>query len=453
MKILLTVHQFVPEYASGTEILTFSVAKELLRRGHRVFVFTGFPSQHLVQPDHELQLNRYEIEGVSVYRYYYLLKPTAEQATLTEIEHNNYQASRFFEDIIADVQPDIIHFFHLSRLGTGLIDVANAKGILAYSTPTDFWTFCLTSQMLLPDGSPCTGPSMRSGNCVKHIATLNRGSRINKYIQMLPTPMVDVGLAVTRNILPALHPLGHEIKALSHRCTFNVSRVNTLKAIFSPNQWMTKMLVANGVKANLIRQSAFGIDVLGYENQSQVRTGMARTIGFVGSLAPHKGCHILIQAFKQLNIANLQLKIYGRLEDFPDYVAELKTLAADDETIVFCGTFPNDQIATVLSALDVLVVPSLWYENTPLVLYSAFAAHCPVITSDFPGMSEVVRHQQNGLLFPAGDINALTEQLRLLATTPDLLGKLSVTCKPPRSIASYVDELETTYQADLASKT
>jgi|WetSurSiteA1Bulk_404760.scaffolds.fasta_scaffold00317_3 glycosyltransferase involved in cell wall biosynthesis len=459
VKILLTVHQFVPDYTSGTEVLAFSVAKELLRRGHQVFVFTGFPAQHLAEPilSYDSRLDRYEIEGISVYRYYHALQPTADQPIVTEIEYDNHLATRFFSEIVQEVQPDIIHFFHLSRLGTGLIDVANAQEILAYSTPTDFWTFCLTSQLLLDDGSPCQGPSMTSGNCVKHIAMLTQGPRAKKYLPMIPTPLVDVALTLTKSFLPSLHPLGYEIQALVNRRAFNVTRVNTLKTIFSPNQWMTQMLIRNGVNAGLIRQSAFGIDIAGYESESQKRTGVAQTIGFVGTLLPHKGCHILIQAFKQLNLPNLRLKIYGNYNQPPDYspeyCAELQALADNSEAIEFCGTFPNTQIAAVLNGLDVLVVPSLWFENTPLVVYSAFAAHCPVVASDFPGMSEVVLHEQNGLVFPAGDIDALAEHLRSLATEPHLLANLSAGCKPPKSIAAYVDELESTYQADLTSKT
>jgi glycosyltransferase involved in cell wall biosynthesis len=212
---------------------------------------------------------------------------------------------------------------------------------------------------------------------------------------------------------------------------------------------MTKTLIHNGVNAELICPSAFGIDISGYDNHIRQHNKTTLTIGFVGTLSPHKGCHILIQAFKQLNLPNVTLKIYGNPNEFPDYCAELKALAGDMESIAFCGTFPNTQIAMVLNDLDTLVVPSLWYENTPLVVYSAFAAQCPVVASDFPGMSEVVLHQENGLVFPAGDIDALTGQLRLLVTTPELLAKLAANCKPPRTISDYVSELEVAYHANI----
>lgn len=449
MKILLTVHQFVPDWSAGTEILTFSTAKELLRRGHEVIVLTGFPAQQNLADDE--RLDRYEIDGVSVYRYHHTMLPSIEQAAVTEIEYDNHLATRLFNDIVEQEQPDIIHFFHFARLGSGLCDVTTHRSILAYFTPTDFWTICPTNQLLLTNGSMCKGPSFASGNCIKHIAMLTRGPKAEKYMPMIPTVVADGIALMAKNFFAKRHPLALEMGAMVNRRSVNVARVNKLQGIFSPSQLMTDTLVNNGVHAELIRSSAFGIDMAGYEH-SQLRTASVRTIGFIGTLSFPKGCHVLINAFKQLNLANLRLKIYGNPAYFPDYAVELNTLAADNTAIEFCGTFPNQQIVEVLSELDVLVVPSLWYENTPLVVYSSLAAHCPVIASDFPGMSEVVHHEQNGLVFPAGDSNALAEQLRLLATSPDLLAKLSANCKPPKSIAEYVNELEATYQADLAGK-
>jgi glycosyltransferase involved in cell wall biosynthesis len=114
-------------------------------------------------------------------------------------------------------------------------------------------------------------------------------------------------------------------------------------------------------------------------------------------------------------------------------------------TIEFRGTFPNDRVAAVLAGLDVLIVPSIWYENTPLVIYSAFAAKCPVVASDFPGMSEVVRDGWNGLTFPAGDIQSLYAQLTRLLNDSTLIESLSANCSLPKSTREYVDELLSLY--------
>jgi glycosyltransferase involved in cell wall biosynthesis len=448
MKILLTVHQFVPEWSAGTEILTFSVAKELMRRGHQVTVFTGFPVAE--NPPADQRIDRYEIEGISVYRYAHAMLATAEQAATTEIEYDNHLATRLFDDLVANVQPDIIHFFHFFRLGSGLIDVAVKRGILAYFTPTDFWTICPTNQLLLTDNTMCKGPSCAAGNCIKHIVMLTRGEKERNFMSKLPTPIADISALLISKLFAKRHHLALEISAMVKRSKLNVARVNQLQRIFSPSRLMTETLVNNGINADLMQSTAFGIDVSGYEH-AQTRTGVARTIGFIGTISETKGCHVLINAFKQLNLPDVRLKMYGSFEHYPDYAASLQALAAECDAIEFCGTFPNQQIAHVLSELDALVVPSLWYENTPLVVYSALAARCPVVASNFAGMSEVVRHNENGLLFTAGDADLLAEALRSLATTADLLPRLSANCQPPKSTVQYVDEIAAVYQHDLAA--
>ena len=88
-----------------------------------------------------------------------------------------------------------------------------------------------------------------------------------------------------------------------------------------------------------------------------------------------------------------------------------------------------------------LVIPSLWYENTPLVIYSAQAAACPVIASNLPGLAAVVVHEHNGLLFEPGNAALLAQQLSRLIDEDELLQRLSHNAHPPKTTATYVDEL------------
>jgi glycosyltransferase involved in cell wall biosynthesis len=348
---------------------------------------------------------------------------------------------------VADIKPDIVHFFHFSRLGAALIDVVRQSDIPAYYTPTDFWSVCPTSQLLLEDGSVCDGPSRHGGNCVKHVAMLTRWGHYSKVVRYLPNAAIDLVAAIAKINVEVNFPFKYEIAALSKRKPFNVSRLNALQGIVSPTQLMTDILVKNGVMQELITQSAYGINVSGYDKaQERFSAKQGITFGYIGTLAPHKGCHVLIQAFVELANNSARLKIYGNPNDFPDYVAELKQAAYGSDAIEFCGTFPNAQIAEVLAGIDALVVPSVWYENTPLVVYSALAAKCPVIASDFAGMSEVIHDGLNGMLFTPRSAAALSECLRRLMIQPELLNKLSKNCQPPKSISTYVDELINLYE-------
>jgi glycosyltransferase involved in cell wall biosynthesis len=444
--ILLTVHQFFPDYKSGTEVLTYSVAKDLLKRGHKVYVLTGYPApKPLVDSK---RLDQYEFDGIHVYRFSHSFVPMGDQGVVTEIEYNNRLAARYFSAVVRKIRPDVIHFFHLSRLGMSLVDVALEQGIPAYMTPTDFWAICPTSQLLLKGGRVCKGPNRWSGNCVKHVAVLNQRGRIKQVATHFPTLLASFGTKLTASGLLPAYPMSAEVAALSKRRTFNVSRMNALGAIISPTRFMTETLVRNGVRRDLIIQSTYGIEVSHYVDQRiRSRTGPIN-FGFIGTLAPHKGCHVLIEAFKRFK-GHARLKIYGNKADFPSYFSEIQALASDDSRIAFCGTFPNAQIAAVLDGIDALVVPSVWYENAPLVIFSALAAKCPVIASNFPGMSELVRDRENGLLFESGNVAQLEAHIAALTDNPDLLIKLSKTCKVPKSTEAYVSELLDVWQKGL----
>ena len=261
-------------------------------------------------------------------------------------------------------------------------------------------------------------------------------------VKYLPNSVVDCISLIANSDMEFKFPFRKDISALSQRPSFNINRLNALNGIVSPTQLMTDVLMRNGVDEKLIVQSAYGIEISGLDAvQRQFDLAKPLIIGYIGTLAPHKGCQILIEAFLNLKSKNTKLKIYGNLFDFKEFVAGLKERTAKCENIEFLGTFPNAQIAEIFAGIDVLVVPSVWYENTPLVIYSALAAKCPVVASNFPGMSEVVRDDWNGLTFPPGDAEGLTQCLQRLQLTAGLLEQFSKNCQKPKSIATYVDEL------------
>jgi glycosyltransferase involved in cell wall biosynthesis len=178
----------------------------------------------------------------------------------------------------------------------------------------------------------------------------------------------------------------------------------------------------------------------------------ALRVGFIGTLAHVKGAHVLLEAIRLLPELNIRVLIYGKEADSADYALALRQLAHGDRRVEFLGTFPNDQIGLILAQMDVLVVPSVWVENTPLVVYSAQAVGCPIVASDVGGVSEVVTHEDNGLLFPPGNPHQLALSLARLAGDRALLAQLSRRARTPKPMSVYVDELVTVYRSLLESR-
>jgi glycosyltransferase involved in cell wall biosynthesis len=440
MRILLTAHQFLPDYFSGTEILTYSVAKELIARGHEVTVFTGYPAK-VALPDNE-RFDHYRHEDIEVYRFHHSYVPMGDQHTVSELEYCNLLVASYFKGLLSHLKPDVIHYFHLSRLSAAVIDVGVAANVPSFFTPTDFWTLCPTSQLLLGNGKMCGGPGPFGGNCVKHVAELTRGEPVRSAMKLIPAVAMEMAARIVGHANFISHPLRAETVALSKRKAFLIARLNALDKIVAPTILMRDALLSNGVSPDKLVHSAYGIDTSSYVKNVRTKTpSEPLRIGFIGTLSEHKGCHVLIEAFNQMSAGSCTLDIYGSPQSFPDYYARLTKLASHNPAIKFRGTFPNEKISDVLDGIDVMVVPSLWYENTPLVIYSAMASGCPAIVSDFPGMTEAVHHEVNGLSFPSGDIRMLRECLQRLIETPELLKELSRNCRPPKSVIGYTTEL------------
>jgi len=148
-----------------------------------------------------------------------------------------------------------------------------------------------------------------------------------------------------------------------------------------------------------------------YLNPVKEKKNRIFTFSYIGTHIPAKGVYLLIEAFKKLK-GNSRLMIWGRPAG--QNTAALKKLTEKSlSPIIFRGEYENQNIVSeVFSETDVVVVPSIWGENSPLVIHEAQACHIPVITADFGGMKEYVAHQTNGLLFEHRSIEDLAKQMQ-----------------------------------------
>ena len=139
---------------------------------------------------------------------------------------------------------------------------------------------------------------------------------------------------------------------------------------------------------------------------------------------PAKGLHILIDSFKGLLHDKARLVIYGKESSYKSalsgYAGRLRAQALQ-KNIEFMGPFGSADLKTVFGNIDVLVVPSIWQENAPLVIQEAFIAGVPVIASRIGGIPELVADSVNGRLFEPGNARELKEMIEDVIEDPDVL--------------------------------
>src|SRR5262249_5758481 len=153
--------------------------------------------------------------------------------------------------------------------------------------------------------------------------------------------------------------------------------------------FLLRRYVGCGLPAHKIVHSKIGMPT----SRVHVKRDGSRGIrfGYIGALHTHKGIELLLEAFRGLE-NRATLTICGSAFNSPvsqNYWQRIQ--AGQRSSVVFRGAYDNENVGAVLADIDVLVVPSLWYENSPLTIQEAFLSSVPVITADKGGMAEAVR--------------------------------------------------------------
>ena len=412
MRIALAVHKLPPESLGGTEIYTWSLARQLARAGHQV---------HLFHPQLGKEIGAAPTQREGVHLWPAPVSSQPGEGPVRQYWHTfrDRAVERSFQEFLDRTQPQIVHFQHVQGVSARLIDLAAPLPRLL--TLHDYWFFCANSQLVRPDRSPCTGPSFACMNCVD--CATDRADLL--WLRRL-RPLVALPFAYRNRYLRRM--------------------VAQIDRFIAPSHFLRQQYVDQGFPGERISVLENGQDparLLLRGRQPWPHPPGRPHFAFLGALAWQKGVHILVEAFNRLP-PEAALTIYGS-EPFPDYAAEVKALAHHPR-IRFAGPVPFEQVGDALDQVDALVVPSLWYENSPLVIQEAYGAGVPVVASRLGALTEKVQDGVNGRLFPAGDVEALARLLGELVAEPSQLAAMAARVTPPPTMQDHVRALTAIYQ-------
>lgn len=441
MRVLLATHFFPPTQSGGTESYTFGLARALRARGHEPFVICAGS----LDADHGWPPRAADdvYEGIPVRR---LSWDWVRAPHPFDTFYDNPAATRIFEEYVREIRPDVVHVTSCYALGAGILGAARAAGCRVLLTLTDFWFLCIRHTLLRGDGALCDGP--KSAVDCQRCLTAGSGS-LRKLTSWISPELAARGLllagrwpAVAR--LPGLrgHTGDADVRLARLRAAFADA-----DAVISPSYFLKSMMVRGGFPEERILVSRHGLDLSWGPQTAPRPTDGTLTVGYLGQVEPLKGVDVAVRAVRSLAAdVPIRLRVYGPLDKNPGYAASLRALAADDRRIEFAGRYRPAELRSILSGLDAVVVPSLWYENAPIVIGEAFAAHRPVLATNLGGMSEAVKDGVNGLLFERGDADGLAAALRRLIDEPGLLARLRDGISAVRTIDQELDELLDLYR-------
>ena len=420
MRIALVVHKFPPTSVGGTEIYTLNLARELSKRGHSVFVFY----RHDEPTDRRGAISWEERDGFTACRVSRAFDYESSHPLAQFLDtFYNPDVEVAFRRFLDEVRPDLVHFQHVMLLSHRLIGLAKLRRLPVLLTLHDYWFICGNSQLIWPDGQICRGKALGL-NCARCALSRAR-SRLLGPLRVLVAPVLQGRDAlVRRSALQADHLI-----APSH---FAINEY--VKAGFPAERFT---YLENGIHAELIQRYARHPTA-----DDRVR------FAYLGSLAWQKGVHVLVEAFRGIPPGDATLRIYGSPNVFPDYAARLHRMA-DPANTSFEGLVPNEEVGRALAEADVVIVPSLWYENSPMVIQEAFAAGVPVIASRIGALTEKVQHGVNGFLCTSGDVGALRETVRSLIEQPGRIQGFRKRIPKPTTVQQHVGKMESVYHTHI----
>ncbi|MDD4149196.1 MAG: glycosyltransferase [Bacteroidales bacterium] len=390
MKIIEIIHGYPPEYNAGSEVYSQSVCNEL-NKYHEVSIFSREENDY--EPDFSIRETITDV-GIPHFRV---------NMARSKDGYNHKLLNENFKDLVIKLKPDVAHIGHLNHLSIGIIDILNELNIPILYTLHDFWLMCPRGQFLQRnfDGSElyqlCT--EQNDEKCADSCYAMyykNTNDKPDKeyWSNWINQRMTDMKLIA--------------------------SKINRFHA---PSRYLMNRFISEFIiPAEKIFYLDYGFP-LHYLRPIRKHKNKPFTFGYIGTHIPAKGINLLLDAFAKIE-GEAELKIFGRTNGQNTNALKAKASTIKNK-VIFAGEYVNQNLADVVfSNIDCIVVPSIWGENSPLVIHEAQACHIPVITADFGGMAEYVQHNVNGLLFKHRDIVSLTQQMEFALQNPEHLKKI-----------------------------
>jgi glycosyltransferase involved in cell wall biosynthesis len=417
----MVARTFLPESRGGMENHAFQLAQVLLAKGHDLGIL------HLVFDEEqvEYQVSASEWQGMSIFKLVRHRSPSWPNP----YRFHDRQVEIAFEGILAGYEPDLVHFHHLADLSASLPGSVRRRGIPSLHTLHDFWPMCFVTHLRMPNGELCPGPDegLRCAECLwmqwqagfQMVSVRPRMGELGiaESLRRAPRFLADWVAARLGGSAATSADLRSRMVSLFPRNDFLREALMTCDLLISPSRFLLDRFVEWGIPAshfrhvyNSVPHSLLEMGLPAREQRDAV------VFGFIGTLYPPKGVDVLLDAFQELNPGSASLEIWGTPPHVgpDDYARQMKERGRDVPKVEFKGGFPPEDLDSVLQQIDVLVMPSIWYENNPIVILEALAARAPVIAGDIGGMAELIEHDVNGLLFRAGDAHDLANKMGMM---------------------------------------
>jgi len=450
MRVLQVTNGFPPTATAGVEQYTHQLSRGLsTRHDVRIFCRESAPDR----ADYELLDGRFD--GLQVRR----VVNDFQHASRIQAFYLDRCIESIFEHTLDEWEPDLIHFQHCIGLSASLLRVAADAGIPHLLTLHDYWFICSRVQLLHRQGHICPGPAggVNCYDCAPSPDDLLLPLKGTWIYQLLRKRLNE---HTKRRILGTLSTAAHRLPRTHRelarspyidRDSYMLSLLAQTPLILTPSRFVRDLYVNHGLPQSRIQVMSLGLDLSPWrgETPKQGNPGNGLHVGYLGALLRHKGVDILLRAFRRLQEPGATLAIHGFAMPGDPFISQVRRFVAKDPRAMLMDRYHQEDLPAILRNIDVVVVPSLWHETFSIVAREALLSGTPVVASEVGALPEIVEHGRNGLLVPAGDVDALHGALQRLSVERGLLARLQDgalhSTQQIKSMEDHVDEVEEQY--------
>ena len=368
MRVLFLVHTFPPSPTGGAEISAYHSCRGLIQQGVvcSTLVVNNKRGPSLVD-------ERYDLDGIPVHR--------VEFSSPGQRIWQDVFDRRVYRAVLAELRrlkPDLVHIHNVSGATLAPYVACRVAGVPVVNTVHDLWLLCPNNMLYRRDGSFCDPayPSVGCEDCFQRYDFWGHIPRRRQVFAAL-TSNVSVFICPSRAFIDQHVRAGYAARRF--RLVRNGFENRSLPDLHHP-----------GVRD--LANSAHRY----------------RTVVFAGGGHENKGANVLIQAIPMMlrHVERLRVVVAGLGEE--RFLDRFRQCAP---AVGVLRWVPFGEMRALFAAADLTLIPSVWYENSPVVIYENFQVGTPVVGSAFGGIPELICEGETGYLFPVGDATALAERI------------------------------------------
>ncbi len=422
MKILLVAHGLPPESVGGVEQHVEGLALALVEQGHDVTIYA-----RTARDGEQGTVVEEAAWGCRVFRVVYRHEGLTGMADLYRSKLLDTAFKSFLgEQLQQGLRFDVAHVHHLTGISVGILEHLQAANIPVAITLHDYWLMCPRGQMWHRREEPCE--RVEPGRCA--------GCLQPTYPDWLPDQDAEARVA-------AVHQQARDTLAQAG-------------LLITPSARTIPFFARLGVDPGRFRVVENGVDTDALAAVPPPSAQGPLRIGYLGTLIPSKGLHVLVEAFLWLwqELGDgCRLDVHGNWVPYHGDDSYLDRVFGDlpeAAPIHYHGPYSTQDLPRILAAVDVVVAPALWEEAFGLTVREAMAAGRAVICSRIGGLQDAVEDGVQGFRVPPGDPAALGQKLRQLALDRQRLLQMAAAGRHQRrGFAAMARELTGHYR-DLA---